>query len=58
LQVKLLLGRAAFRENVVIVREKIEGLRELERIFCDRGRLFRTLVDLAMKFGLSGTSAK
>jgi hypothetical protein len=40
LQEKLFLGRVAFREDVVMVIEKIERLRDLERILCDEGILF------------------
>src|SRR5579864_7730524 len=39
LQEKLFLGRVAFREDVVMVIEKIERLRELERVLGDEGRL-------------------
>ena len=45
MQEKLLLGRVAFREDVVMVIEKIEHLRELERILCDESRLLRCNCD-------------
>ena len=41
LQEKLLLGRVAFREDVVMVIEKIERLRELESVLGDEGGLLR-----------------
>ena len=58
MQQELFLGRVVFREDVVMVIEKIERLRELEGILCDEGRLLRTLVDLAMKFGSNGSPVK
>jgi len=57
LQEKCLLGRVAFREDMVVI-EKTKSLRELERILGDEGRFLRSLVDLEMKSGSNGSRAK
>jgi hypothetical protein len=53
LQEKLLLGRVVFREDVVMVIEKIEGLRKLELVLGNKGRLLRRHggIDLCVERG-------